>query len=203
MTSNRLRELRGPRSSTSPLSWTRNPPLRIRKRRPSSGPESRAALESVSASSAVSPSAVAPISPVHAGSPVEGSSRWCANRPSGVPPQPDVQARCGDAPGGQLDDVGPLPGQGILDLDIERPGPDREATHADVPAAVDHEAPVAAQAPGQQVRRQALAGAPRVEGDTGRAMDHPLAIVDVDLPPQPGSTAAGPARAEAPWSGHP
>ena len=44
-------------------------------RRAPSGPESRAAFASVSASTAVGPSAVAPISPVQAGSPVAGSIR--------------------------------------------------------------------------------------------------------------------------------
>ena len=46
--------------------------------RPPSGPDSSAALAFVSASTAVSPSAVTPIRPVQAGSPVDGSSRWCA-----------------------------------------------------------------------------------------------------------------------------
>ena len=45
---------------------------------PRSGPRSSAVLASVSASSAVGASAVAWITPVHAGVPRAGSMRWCA-----------------------------------------------------------------------------------------------------------------------------
>ena len=48
---------------------------------------------------------------------------------------------------------------------------DREATDSDVPSAVDDEAPVVAEAPREQVGRQALAGAARVEGDPGGTVD--------------------------------
>ena len=49
--------------------------VRRATRRAPSGPSSSAAFERVSASSAVSASAVAPTSPVQAGAPVDGSSR--------------------------------------------------------------------------------------------------------------------------------
>src|ERR1035437_9411487 len=70
-----IRPATRPIASTSPLSCTIRPPCSASTRRAPSGPSSSAIFDSVSASSALSPSAVAPISPVHAGDPVLGSSR--------------------------------------------------------------------------------------------------------------------------------
>jgi len=82
----RAREARrigtGPTSSTSPLSCTITPPCSASAIRAASAPPSSASLESVSASSAELPSAVTPTSPVQAGCPVLGSSRWWAYVPS-------------------------------------------------------------------------------------------------------------------------
>ena len=89
----------GPISSTSPSSWTTSPPYSASTRRAPSGPSSRAILESVSASRALGASAVTPISPVHAGRPVAGSSRWWAKRPVRVLPDAHVQPRGRDAAG--------------------------------------------------------------------------------------------------------
>ena len=152
--------------------------------RPRSGPESRAALESVSASRAVSPRAVTPIRPVQAGSPVEGSSRWCANRPSAFCHRADVQPRRGYPARSQRHDVRAFAREWVLDLDVERPLLDREAANPDVPSAVDHEAPVVAEAPREQVGRQSLAGATGVEGHAGGPVDDSLAVVDIDPAPR-------------------
>ncbi len=74
----------GPTGSGVPSAWIARPPPRARIRRAPSGPESSAALLSVSASSVVGASAVTASRPVQAGSPVAGSSRWCALRPAAV-----------------------------------------------------------------------------------------------------------------------
>src|SRR3954452_6308062 len=67
---------RAPTSSTVPLSRTISPPWAARTSRAPFAPDRNAILERVSASSAVAPSEVAWITPVQAGSPVEGSRRW-------------------------------------------------------------------------------------------------------------------------------
>src|SRR5262245_14638279 len=69
---------RGPISSTVPSSRTIRPPGEARTSRAPLGPERNAILARVSASRAVAPREVAWITPVQAGLPVEGSSRWCA-----------------------------------------------------------------------------------------------------------------------------
>ena len=171
---------------------------RRRTSRPPSGPESSAALESVSASSAVSPSAVAPTSPVQAGSPVAGSSRWWAKRPVGAAPDPHVEPRGGDAAGAEPQHVGALAGERVLDEDLVGVDQRVGAADADVAAAVDDEARVAAQALGDHVGGEALAGAAGVEAQARRADDLPGRVVDLELAPAALGVAAGPGAAPAP-----
>ena len=152
--------------------------------RPPSGPESSAALERVSASTAVSPRAVAPISPVQAGSPRRGVEQVVGVAAVVAAPDPHVEARRSRrAPEPSLQHVGALAGQRVLDEDLvgvdERVG----AADPDVAAAVDDEARVAAQPLGDQVGGEALAGAAGVEADAGRAGDRPGRVVDLEAAP--------------------
>ena len=71
------------------------PEQRPRARR---GPESIAVLARTSASSVVAATAVTATRPVHAGSPVEGSMRWWAKRPSGRRQSRDVMPEVATPP---------------------------------------------------------------------------------------------------------
>ena len=114
--------------------------------RPPSGPESSAALESVSASSAVSPSAVAPTSPVQAGSPRRRVEQVVGEAAVGVAPDPHVDARGRDPAGAEPQHVGALAGERVFDEDLVGVDQGVGAADPDVAAAVDDEARVAAQA---------------------------------------------------------
>ncbi len=148
-----------------------------------SGPDRSAALAFVSASTAVSPSAVTPIRPVQAGSPVDGIEQVVGVAAVGAAPDPHVQPRGGDGAGAEPQHIGAIARQRVLDEDLvgidQRVGP----AEPNVAAAIDDEARVAAQAVGDQVGRQALSGSPGVEPDPRRAGDRPGGVVDLELTP--------------------
>ena len=103
------------------------------------------------------------------GRPVAGSSRWCAKRPSRVPPDAHVQARGRDAAGGDSQRADRLAGEGVLDLDLIGLELRADAADREVPAAVDHEARVAGEPVRDCVRAQPLAGAAGVDRDARRS----------------------------------
>ena len=95
----------------APSSCTMRPPWRRSQRRACVGPLSSAAFASVSASSAVGASAVAPIRPVQAGSPRGGSSRWWRGVPSGARQSRVSMPDVATAPSSRLQRVDRLAGR--------------------------------------------------------------------------------------------
>ena len=100
-----------------------------------------------------------------------------------VAPDPHVEAGGRDAAGAEPQDVGALAAERVLDVDLvgmdERVG----AADPDVAAAIDDEARVAAQAGGDHVGGEALAGAAGVEAQAGRPDDLPRLVVDLEAAP--------------------
>jgi hypothetical protein len=96
---------------------------------------------------------------------------------------PDARADPGgsDRAVAQLDGVDRLARERVLDLHGERlvvcPG----ARDPHVAAAIDGDAGVSREAPGERVGGQALAGAAAVDPNAGRARDRPCVVVDRDL----------------------
>lgn len=108
-------------------------------------------------------------------------------------PDPDVQARGGDAAVAEPKGVDPLPRQRVLDKNVvglgQRPG----TADPDIAATIDDEARKASQPSGDQVRRQPLADAARVEAGAGRPGDRSGLVVDLE--PLPGGLGVGARRA--------
>ena len=149
-------------------------------RRPASGPESSAALASVSASSTLGAIAVAESTPVQAGAPVLGSSRWCARAPSGV-----RQARATT-----LEVATAVSRRRSRAAGSGRSGwatsTSCVAAEADVAAGVDHPAGRRREHRGDAVGDEALAGAAEVEPQAGRAEHGAGPVVDAHLAPARG-----------------
>ena len=117
-------------------------------------------------------SAVAPIRPVQAGSPVAGSSRWCAGRAVGGAPEPGVDARRGDravAAGCSVSIVSPVSG---WRTSIANGAPSPAPTRRSPPQSTAQRGAAASDAR-QQVGGEALAGAAGVEPQAGRAATMP------------------------------
>ena len=116
----------------------------------------------------------------------------------GAAPDPHVEARGGDGAGAELEHEGALARQRVLDEDLVGVDESVGAADADVAAAVDDEARVAAQAAGDQVGREALAGAAGVEADAGRAGDRAGRVVDLEAAPAAPPGWGSPGAAVAP-----
>ena len=88
------------------------------------------------------------------------------------------------AAGGDSQRADRLPGERVLDLDLVGLQLRADAADREVPAAVDHEARVAARAGARRVGAQPLAGAAGVELTPAGRRTVPLAIVDRYPPPE-------------------
>ena len=173
----------GPISSTSPSSCTTRPPWRASAVRAPAGPVSSAIFERVSASSALGASAVAPIRPLHTGSPLDGSSRWWAYVPSARRQIRTLRPDVATPPRAELQLVHALAAQRMLHIDRHGVHLRAHAAHRYVSAAVHHEARVRLQTEGDRVRGEALTRPAGVDEQAGRTADRPLRVVDRDVPP--------------------
>ena len=165
----------GSRTKWVPSSSTTTPPCASQPRR-ARGPERTAAFARHSASTAVGASAVAWTTPVKAGRPVAGSSRWCAGRPSAPSqlrrPMPLVAAA---AVSSSKTCTG-LPPNGSA-ISSRRVGPAKRRSPPQSTAKLG----VPREPFGDQVGEQALGESAAVEADAARAPDLPA--VDGDLRP--------------------
>ena len=110
-------------------------------------------MDSVSASSALGASAVTPISPVQAGRPVAGSSRWCAKPPCASRQTRTFKPEVATPPAPTRTRADRLAGERVLDLDLIGLELRADAADREVAAAVDDEARVAGAGGARRRRR--------------------------------------------------
>ncbi len=191
----------GPTVSTRPSSWTSRPPRSASTTRPPLGAgEQRRLGEGLGFDRGVAQGG---------GADQAGPGRLARRRVEQVvgvaaalvAPDPHVEAGGGDGAGAELEHEGALARQRVLDEDLVGSDEGVGAADADVAAAVDDEARVAAQAAGDEVGGEALAGAAGVEADAGGATDRAAGVVDLEARASSGPGWGPPGGARAPLPG--
>ena len=197
-----------PTSSTRPLSWIRKPPRSARIVAPALGPgEQRRLGEGLRLQRAVAEGG---------GADQAGPGRLAAGGVEqvvgeaavGVAPDPHVDPRGGDPAGAEPQHVGAAAGDRVFDEDLVGVHQRVGAADADVAAAVDDEARVAAQGRRDHVGGETLAGAAGVEAQARRPDHLPRLVVDGEVAPAAARGGAAPgaaagASASASLSGRP